>query len=239
VADLNTGAQGLSDYFADTLASSPDSVVGPLHLAYLLGTEFQGELRPGLFLGIGIDALRGSRETLVQYSGSGERAAYTTRPEIRALPLRVVVSYFVHPRLYLKVGLEYYLAQARYSYRLEQGETWEEWQGKASAQGFGFMGGLGLETEINPNIGFFAEVTGHLAKLSDFEGTDTHVLSGGSEVEEDGKLYIYQGHVSPETSYPLVYIRERKPAEAGVSDAQLASVDLSGLVLRLGFTFRF
>ncbi len=239
VGDLNTGAQGLADYYADVLASTADTGIDPLHLAYLLGAEFQGELLPGLFLGIGADYLRGSRSSEIIFSGSGERATFTTRPEIRALPLRLVVSYFVLPRLYLKAGLEYYLAQARYSYRQEQGDTWEEWQGKASSQGFGFMGGLGLETDISASIGFFAEVTGHLAKLSDFEGTDTHSLSGGNSVEEDGMLYIYQGHVTPETSYPLVYIRERKPTEAGVSDAQLAGVDFSGLVLRLGFSFRF
>jgi hypothetical protein len=52
-------------------------------------------------------------------------------------------------------------------------------------------------------------------------------------------LYIYQGHVSAQTSYPLVFIRDRKPAEAGVSDARLAEVDFSGVALRLGFSFRF
>ena len=239
VGDLNTGAQGLADYYADVLASPGDTGINPLHLPYLFGGEFQGELLPRFFLGIGLDYLRGSRERGIFYAGSGDRATYTTRPEIRALPLRLTVSYFIHPRLYLKAGVEYYLAQARYSYRLEQDDSWEEWQGKASSQGFGLMGGIGLETDISPGIGFFAEVTGHLAKLSDFEGTDIHSRSGESTAEEDGMLYLYQGHVSPQISYPLVYIRERKPAEAGVSDAQLAGVDLSGVVLRVGFSFRF
>jgi len=239
VGDLNTGAQGLADYYADVLASPGDTGINPLHLAYLFGGEFQGELLPRLFLGIGLDYLRGSRESGIFYAGSGDQATYTTRPEIRALPLRLTVSYFVHPRLYFKAGLEYYLAQARYSYRLEQGDSWEEWQGKASSRGFGLMGGIGLETDISPGVGFFAEITGHLAKLSDFEGTDIHSRSGESTTEEDGMLYIYQGHVTPQISYPLVYIRERKPAEAGVSDAQLASVDFSGMVLRVGFSFRF
>lgn len=239
VSDLNTGAQGLADYYADVLASPGDTGINPLHLAYLFGGEFQGELLPRFFLGIGLDYLRGSRESGIYYAGSGDRATYTTRPEIRALPLRLTVSYFIHPRIYLKAGMEYYLAQARYSYRLEQGDYWEEWQGKASSQGFGLMGGIGLDTDISTGVGFFAEVTGHLAKLSDFEGTDIHSKSGESTAEEDGMLYIYQGHVTSQISYPLVYIRERKPTESGVSDAQLASVDFSGVVLRVGFSFRF
>jgi len=239
VGDLNTGAQGLADYNADVLTSPGDAAINPLHLTWLFGAEFQGELLPGLFLGLGLDYLRGSRESGVFYSGSAEPMTYTTRPEIRALPLRLSLSYFILPRLYIKGGMEYYFAHCRYYYRLQRGELWEEWAGEASSQGLGLMAGLGLDMDISPGFSFFAELTGHLAKLRDFEGTDTYSNSQGITSKEDGMLYIYQGHVSAQTSYPLVFIRDRKPAEAGVSDARLAEVDFSGVALRLGFSFRF
>jgi len=239
VGDLNTGAQGLADYSADVLASQVDTDINPLHLAWIFGAEFQGELLPGLFLGVGLDYLKGSREGGVFYSASAEPATYTARPEVSAVPLRLNLSYFFLPRFYIKGGIEYYLAHCNYYYRLQQGEAWEEWAGEASSQGMGFMSGLGLNMDIIPGFSFFAELSGHLAKLRDFEGTDTYSNSGGGTSEEEGLLYIYQGHISAQTSYPLVFIRDRKPAEAGVSDARPAEVDFSGVALRLGFSFRF
>lgn len=239
VGDLNTGVQGLADYSADVLASQGDTAINPLHLAWIFGAEFQGELLPGLFLGVGLDYLKGSRESGVFYSASAEPATYTARPEVSAVPLRLNLSYFFLPRFYVKGGIEYYLAHCSYAYRLQQGEAWEEWVGEASSQGMGFMAGLGLNMDISPGFAFFAELSGHLAKLRDFEGTDSYSNSGGGTSEEEGMLYIYQGHISAQTSYPLVFIRDRKPAEAGVSDARPAEVDFSGVALRLGFSFRF
>lgn len=193
VGDLNTGAQGLADYSADVLASQGDTAINPLHLTWIFGAEFQGELLPGLFLGVGLDYLKGSRESGVFYSVSAEPATYTARPEISALPLRLNLSYFFLPRFYIKGGIEYYLAHCRYYYRLQQSEAWEEWAGEASSQGMGFMAGLGLNMDISAGFSFFAELSGHLAKLRDFEGTDIYSNSGGGHIRRRGDALHLSG----------------------------------------------
>jgi hypothetical protein len=186
-----------------------------------------------------MDYFKGGRDSGIFFADNSEPTTFSTRPGIRAFPIRLGISYFVIPQIYLKGGVDYYFAHCRYFYRFEQTEFWEEWQGEADSQGWGFTAGGGFEMEIDSRLAFFAEATGHLAKLKDFTGTNSYRDSDGSASQEDGTLYIYQGHVTEGTSYPLLFIRERKPSEAGVSDPLPATVDFSGIVLRVGFTVRF
>ena len=239
VGDLNSGAQGLADYYAADLAGKADDSINPLHLAYIFGTEIQAELLSGFYIGLGLDYLRGSRESGVFISGPDTSNAYSTQPRIRAVPVRMTAAYFVQPSLYVKGGLEYYFAHCQYQYRLTQDDFWQEWQGKADSQGFGLMAGLGFEKEITAHVSFFAEGTGHLAKIKDFQGSNIYLDSEGTESEESGTLYIYQGHITEQSSCPLVFIRARRPAEADVSDPSPVSINFSGLALRLGFSYRF
>jgi len=239
VGDLNTGAQGLADYYAADLAGQADDSIKPLHLAYIFGTEIQAELLPGFFVGFGLDYLRGRRESGVFFTGTETSSTYSTQPLIRAVPVRLSAAYFVQPFLYVKGGLEYYFAHCQYHYRFEQEDFWQEWQGEADSHGFGFMAGLGFEKEITADISFFAEGTGHLANIKDFQGSNLYMDSEGAESEESGTLYIYQGHITEQTSYPLVFIRARKPSEADVSNPNPASLNFSGFALRLGFSYRF
>ncbi len=239
VGDLNSGAQGLADFYQDELESQADTNIKSLHLTYIFGGEIRAELWPRILVSLGMDYFKGSRDSGVFSAEDEESSTYTTRPGIRAFPIRLGISYFVIPQIYLKGGVEYYFARCSYFYRFEQNEFWEEWQGEANSQGLGFTAGGGFEMEIDSRFAFFAEATGHLAKLEDFAGTNYYRDSEGSASQEDGTLYIYQGHVTEADSYPLVFIRERKPSEAGVSDPLPATLDFSGLVLRVGFIFRF
>ncbi len=239
IDDLNSGAQGLAGYYEADLAGQSEDTVKPLHLVYIFGTEIQAELLPGLFVGLGLDYLRGSRESGVFISGAETANVYSTQPQVRAVPILLSAAYFVQPSLYIKGGLEYYFAHCQYHYRFEQGEFWQEWQGKADSHGFGLMAGLGFEKAVTPQISFFAEATGHLANIKDFEGSNLTLDSEGTESEESGTLYLYQGHITEQSSYPLVFIRVRKPTEADVSDPQPASINFSGFSLRLGFSYRF
>lgn len=239
IGDLNSGAQGLAGYYTADLAGRSDDTVMPLHLVYIFGTEIQAELLPGLYVGLGLDYLRGSRESGAYISGVKTSNAYFTQPQVRAVPIRLSAAYFVQPSLYVKGGLEYYFAHCQYQYRITQEDFWQEWQGKADSQGFGLMAGLGFEKEITANVSFFAEGTGHLANLKDFQGSNLYMDSEGTESEESGILYIYQAHITEQSSYPLVFIRARKPTEADVSDPRSAGVNFSGIALRLGFSYRF
>jgi opacity protein-like surface antigen len=239
VGDLNEGAQGLADYYENILQSDPEDSINALHLAYAFGAEIQAELFPRFFLGFGLSYYTGGKESGVLFPGGEEAASYTSRPKIKALPLTVSAAYYVHPQVYLKGGLEYYFSSCRYSYRFQRGEFWEEWEGKATSSGFGFLAGVGAEMDIAANLTLFAEAAGHFADFSDFEGTNLYQDSEGNDSEEDGKLYLYQAHVTEQDAYPLVFIRRRPPGEADVSNPRLAGVDWSGLTLRVGLSYRF
>jgi len=241
--DINTGAQGLADFYAESLSSSMQGSVGAVHLTYLLGGEVQIHLRPNLALGLGLDYFKGKNESKVTYPEATDSAAYTTTPELKSVPIRLAVTYHILPELspsfYLKAGLEYHFASCGYTYRFENSEFWEEWQGEASSQGFGFMAGLGVDVELTSTLVFFGEAAGNFAKISDFSGTNTYRDSNGHSSSEEGDLYIYQAHTLPESSHSLVFIRERKPSEGGVSEAKLATLDYSGFWLRAGIRIRF
>ncbi len=236
--DINTGAKGLEDFYADSLSSRTQDTVSPVHLSYLFGGEVQMRLHPQWGLGLGLDYFKGKKESTVAYPEAADPTDYTTTPELQSVPLRLSLSYYILPSLspsfYVKAGIEYHFASCGYFYRLDQAEAWEEWKGEASAQGFGFMLGLGIEMDISSSLRFFAEAAGNYAKISDFSGTTTYRNSDGMSSSETGSLYIYQAHTSPETSYPVMFIRERQPSEAGVSDVQLATLNYSGLWLRAG-----
>jgi hypothetical protein len=236
---LNKGAQGLASYFSDYLGIQGTGEVAPLHLSYIIGGEISFSLFSRFLLGIGGGYLFGEKESSVKYEKASTKDTFFSRPKIQALPLRVVVSYYPFPFLYFKSGIEYYFAQCSYSYRFEQAKSWQEWNGEASAQGLGVQGGVGFEWPLSSRLTLFAETSGRYAKIKKFTGKDTSSDSQGTTHREEGTLYFYQGKISGENSYPLLFIREKKPTEAGVSDPREAEIDFSGLTFKAGIKIRF
>lgn len=236
--DINEGTQGIADYYQDDLKIDATGNIKPIHLTYLFGGDIQFPLHPKFALGIGADYFVGKKDSSVTFS-NGTSTSLTTRPEIKALPINFFFSYSVSPQFYIKTGITYCLATCSYSYRVEEGEFWEEWQGDADGKDIGFLAGFGILLNLSPNLGFLLETTGQYAQIKGFEGTNTYRNSNDLTSTEEGKLWIYQGHVSEEDSYPLLFIRENKPTEANVSDARLASIDFSGLSLKFGIRIRF
>jgi hypothetical protein len=241
--DINTGAQGFANFYADVLRSSKQGEVSPVHITSLFGGEVQLQLRPTLALGLGLDYFKGKKESTVTFPGTDDAAAYTAAPELQSVPIRLALTYHIlpemNPAFYLKAGLDFHFASCRYHYRFDNSEFWEEWTGEASAQGFGFMAGMGFDVVINPTLVFFAEAAGNFAKISGFTGTNVYRHADGHTYTEEGELYIYQAQTQPENTHSLVFIRERKPSEGGVTDVRLATLDLSGFWLRTGIRIRF
>jgi hypothetical protein len=236
--DINEGTQGIADYFQEDLQIDAAGDIKPIHLTYIFGGDIQFPLHPKFSLGVGADYFIGKMESSVTYSGAVP-TELKTQPEIKAIPLNFFFSYHVSPQFYIKTGITYCLATCTYSYRVEQGEFWQEWKGDADGKDIGFLAGFGILLNLSPNFGFLLETTGQYAQIKGFEGTNTYHDSNGLTSTEEGKLWIYRGHVSEEDSYPLLFIRENKPTEANVSDARLASIDFSGLSLKFGIRIRF
>jgi len=237
--DLNDGATGLSDFYAASLASDHQGEIRPVNLSLIFGGEIRFPLVAGLSLGLGADYFQGNKESSVSFIGNTTAAELSTNPKIKALPIRFTISYALIPQIYLKTGIEYYFTSCSYYYRFTQGESWQEWKGQADARDLGALAAIGVVGKLNKSLSVFMEITGRYAKLSNFEGTGIYRTAAGIEAEEKGFLYLYSAQAAPERSFPLLFIRDRKPTEAGVSDPVKASIDLTGISLQLGIKVSF
>lgn len=237
--DLNEGAVGLGDYYAAALGESKSGSVSSLHTGYIFEGELNFAISSKFFLNVGSAYFSGKKESLIEYPQGTYIEVYTTRPHIRSIPIKVSISYYPNPAFYIKLGGEYHFAKCSYFYRLEEGDFWQEWKGDASGQGPGIFGGVGIEANPTGNVRFFLEMLGRYCKITNFSGTDEYNDSTGYQSSENGTLYIYQAHITEVESYSLLYIRERKPSEADVSDAKAATIDLSGFEIRVGIRFKF
>lgn len=236
---LNEGAEGLADYYRETLGIRGTYKVRPLHLTYLASTEVFFPLANNISIGIGLDYYRGEMESAIKFERTDSFDYYSAKPRVDAMPISI--SFTAHPAhfIFLRVGIEYYFAKANYYYRYQTGDFWQEWSGSAKAQGIGFLGGVGYEYEIAPFAMLFVEAVGHYAKIDGFKGTDTYKESTGYAYSESGSLFFYKSQIRLDKTVPLLYIRERKPTEAWVTDAKEALIDFSGVSLKVGIKFWF
>jgi len=236
--DFNKGALGLVDFYSDILGIVGEGDLRPVHYGYILGGELSIRLSSRLSLGIGVDFFQGKMESLLDFSKDSLTRTIITRPKLSAIPVGITVSFTFLPELYIKGGISYSFAECSYFYHIQEEEFPREWQGNANAQEFGLLGGLGFMKDITPHLSLVAEVSGHYAKIDGFKGKDTFQDPSGQTLTEEGILYLIQAEASEQRSYPLLFIRETKPNEAGVIDAREAKIDFSGISLKVGFRIR-
>ncbi len=196
-------------------------------------------LSPRIYLGIGADYYSGETGSELIFGPQENPVAVTTRPGLKAFPVRFTADFFLIPALYLRAGVEYYFASCSYYYRVSRGEFWQEWEGQAEAQAPGLLGGLGFTRSLNSFMDIFVEAVGRYARIKGFKGTGTFRDAAGFTSEETGYLYFYQAETGPEKSYDLLFIRDRKPSEGGVKNPQKAVVDFTGFSVVFGLKFRF
>ncbi len=237
--ELNEGAKGLADFYRETLGISGTYKVRPFHLSYLASTEVFFPLSNIFSIGVGLDYYRGELESAVKFDRTDFADYYSAKPRVDATPISVSITSHPAPFIFIKIGIEYYFAKANYYYRYQTEDFWQEWSGSAKAQGIGFLGGVGYEYEIAPFAKLFVEAVGHYAKIEGFKGTDNYKESTGYSYSESGPLFFYKSQVGLDKTVPLLYIRERKPAEAWVVDAKEALIDFSGVTLKAGIKFWF
>jgi hypothetical protein len=237
--DINSGTAGLAEFYQDHLGVKPSETVNKLHLSYLFGLKISYALTPRVKIGLGVDYLKKAAHSQLTYSRSATPDILSIQPEIRAIPVRLFLSLYPTSHLYLRGSLDFYTAEVNYHYRLESGETWFSWDGESSTHDLGFTGAFGWQFKLASYLEFFSEIEGQYARLDNFQGKNIYRESSGFESQEKGTLYLYQAQVTAQLSHPLLFIREKKPTEAGVSDARPASLSLSGIAVRFGLRFRF
>ena len=244
VGDLNDGSEGLARYYETRLAAEAQGNVKALHFGYLLGADIRLPLAFGFGLVLGAEYSSGETAGSVFLTESSAEVTFEAKPSFRAVPISLALVYYPMPALYLKVGVEYTFARCGYSYRLTEAgadataESWQEWTGEASASGFGYLAGLGIDWNPASTLSLTAEALYRRSRLADLEGEDVYRESGAYESIENGRLYYIQVDTGTSEVVPLVFIRERRPTEAGVVGVRKAELDLSGFSLRLGIRIR-
>ncbi|MFB0566357.1 MAG: SH3 domain-containing protein [Candidatus Aminicenantaceae bacterium] len=239
VNNLNAGTRGLAQFYGDQLGIKGEGETNSLHLSFILGGELHIPLSSQYVLGIGADYFFGKKQSLIKYEGSSTTTTLTTMPKIKALPLRIVLLYYPLPYIFFKSGIEYYFAKCSYYYHFKEEDYWKEWNGEASARGLGILGGLGTEWNFSPYMSLIIEATGRLARIKGFKGKDTSQDSEGLVYTEEGTLYFYKATSLSQNTYPQIFIREKKPKEAWVTDPQQAQIDFSGICIKLGLRVKF
>lgn len=238
--DLNDGAQGLAEFYMAELGEKAVGKVTSARLSYIVGGEFSLRLSSYFLISLGLDYLHAGKESEVGFPEGSYTETLFVRPEIQALPLRLTVSYYPIPSVYLKSGMEYYFAKCAYFYRYEEEDSWEEWKGEAKAQGFGILGAIGLECKVYPDFSFMIEVSARKSRIDRFKGEERYRKSQEYPITTSGKLYYFHKGNSVENSYPQVFIREKLPTEGGVFEPRReAIIDFSGICLKTGFKIKF
>ncbi|UCE42098.1 MAG: SH3 domain-containing protein [Candidatus Aminicenantes bacterium] len=237
--DLNLGIKGLADLYEDTLGIQGEGKIGSVHLGYVLGLEVSFPLSETLSWGFGAEHFQGKNNSQVIYSQRALSSTLHLRPNIRATPLSVFLSFNPVPELYVKGGISFYFAGCSYTYLSETDNMAQQWTGKSHDQGLGLMGGLGYVKKHSANLSFFAEITGRLAKLQGFTGKEDFQDNSGEISTEKGTLYLIQAQVLEERTHPVLFIRETRPNEAGIISAKEAQIDFSGMSIKIGLRFHF
>ncbi len=240
IGDLNEGTRGLARYYETRLAATGEGDVKALHFGYLLGAEVRLPLAFGFYLSFGLEYGSGEAASSIVYKDVSQEATLTVKPRVRAVPLSLALVYYPLPSFYLKAGLEYTFARCGYSYRLTElepdpmTESWLEWTGQASSSGFGYLAGLGYDWNLTSALSLTAEIAYRHSRLGDFSGEDVYKESSLYESTEKGRLYYFQVDTGTAEVVPLVFIREKRPTEAGVVAVRKAELNLSGFSLKLG-----
>ncbi len=238
MGDINEGAEGIIEYYQSTLGAEKTGEFQPFHLNFIYGGDVSVPLASGLHFGIGAEYFFGKKETSVNFSQPAS-LSIQTQPEIKALPVRIFLSYHVSPEFYIKVGIEYIFTECSYLYRLTENDTWQEWSGKANSGQIGALLGLGFVHDFGRFFSVFIEASGRYAVINDLKGEGVFRDSTGLEYKEKGYLYIYQGEVPNKDTFPLVFVRDKTPSGYGVSNPERATLDLSGLSLQAGIRIKF
>lgn len=244
-SDLNEGTQGYVRWFAASTGLTAPREANLLHVAGLIGFELSYRFSPRLAFGIGADYTRGSNRDSLELTGAAPETV-STKPSIRAVPVKLMVRYYPGAGFYLRGGLGIYAVKAGYFFRHENAEASEQWQGTASTSGLGAEAAFGGEWGLGPRTVLFVEAGLRMASFTGLTGQSRYRSSGMVSVDqsvnpaenEAGPLFFFH-RTAGESAFPLIAVRATVPAEEGVADARQARINISGTSVRVGVRYRF
>jgi len=241
--DFNSAARGVADFNGASLGLPSSGSIASLHLTYLLTVDVSYRLSRWIALGLGVDFMRGWRESHITYA-TPELLTVTpqtsTQPSVKGVPVRLSVYFYPRPDFYFRGSVAYYSLKAAYYYKfVPNGGAWEEWQGRGTAHTFGVEAAAGGDFSLGKNLFFFAEAGFRLAETGGFTGSGSFRNSAGAATTENGDLWYFQARGADGQSYNLLFASAAQPSGEGILGARRASINLSGMTLRLGLKIRF
>ncbi|MCX7974703.1 MAG: hypothetical protein N3B16_09430 [Candidatus Aminicenantes bacterium] len=239
LSPINESSSGLASLMADLLNSPQADSISSLRWLRAASLEFQIPLKDNFSVIGQFSGIHGEKKNSIFYKIEGFQPNLFIQSKILTFPIAFLLNYEIWSFLSLALGPEIIPIEFRYLYRLELAKTREEWSGKAKSWGYGLKGRISFTSWLSTKVGLYLEIGGRRAKIRDFEGKDTHLWPTGEKTEEEGKLYFFQVRTSPDHLRSLLFIRAKRPAEAGIQSVEEASLNLSGVTLRFGFSFRF
>jgi opacity protein-like surface antigen len=247
--DINEGLKGFIDLYKAEVALWGGISSGD-YKAFHGGLEAGGDLilyiTPMIGIGFGASYLGAQSSTEMSYSyilGSGE---IKVKPQVAAIPIRAGL-YFSVPvssivSFSLNAGAEYYLARLKYTQRFDSLTDWEQQDVDTDSSGkIGFCGGFGLEIKIHPNLSILLEGRGRLARVDEFEGTQTDTSSSSLPDSWDGKIwYAKVNYGFPVGIIPLILLLDTAPPpDPMLQDVRPARLEFKGFSALGGIMIRF
>lgn len=251
--DINEAVDGLNSQLEDLSAMAGLLIPGEIENAKW-GLDFEGELVLSLSKNFGVSLgagyLRRKIDSTVEIrlepviSGS-----FLWEPKYSVIPITLSGYYYLpvasKANVFFKGGIGYYFAKINFKTREElviPGELneWNQNDGEAKDNGFGFHGGLGFEYNITGSVALYAEGIGRYLDLKEWEVDNTYRDSSGYTLRQSGSFwYEEEFDVSTGKYYPSLTISEQRPSNPWIRNARKAEIDLSGLSFRIGVRIRF
>jgi opacity protein-like surface antigen len=250
----------INDFFRDFnvrmnntagLIVGADVVGGINELNY--GPDFEGEfiieLPKNFAVGIGFGYMVRSGDDTTEISLYGVSESIGIETKFTAVPI-TLNGYFNLPlgaktKAYVKAGVGYYIGKGTYFVRQEARilglpPAWQEDEGDASSNAFGFQGGAGIEFNLSESVALFFETSARYASLKNWEGQNRYNdYLGASESESVDWYFAEEYDDTTRQWYKTVQIVDEEPSGDGYRGVRKAEISYSGVVLRLGIKITF
>ncbi len=243
--DLNDGAVGFADATAAAFSTSYLGSIHELNRGGALAIELGYRVSPRVFLGISMGTILINRRNSSYEAGlmtipeNPQTVTISMNPGLRVHPFQMVARYYPGRNLYIRAGAGYYQVKTEYLYRTDYGDTWQRWDGEASAGCFGAELAIGGEINLNRRWTLFGEAGFRMASTDSFDGTETYTDSSDAVVLTNGPLWYYRNWDTETAQYTHVKIHANQPNGDLISNVRRSEVNLSGATMKIGVRLRF
>jgi len=242
--DLNSGVEGLMDFYANQFLFGGGTAEGdfkPAHFGAALGGDLILQFSPAFGVGLGTGYIQASRDSQIGIVFLGKNYSLSASPELNSIPIKL--NLFVNlpsgPVTFnFHGGLGYYLSKLSYILRFDATAAFSQYDVRLNTRGgFGFQGGAGLEYPISSVLSLFLEAEGRYLAIDGFDGTLTSTMTGMPAATISGKLYNYE-QVTNIGNYRWTVVSDLVLTEIPAAKAREAKIDFSGVALVIGLSLK-